>query len=184
MPAATTHDAAATAAPAGTPVGGSRLLQGVRTLRARTQAFEASELVIQAIERVVDDEPAYGDLDDPALLAFRGRVLHLGARAMEAEIGVAATASAGYRGLEIFLREQLGAAEAAATLRMLTTSERSSRRGRRSLALDELSSLLDDDELVAARAVASWPEARAELESSVPGREFLGRMTAVLRPAG
>ncbi|MDH3678634.1 MAG: PEP-utilizing enzyme [Acidimicrobiia bacterium] len=173
------------AAPDRTPTGGSRLLQGARTLRSRGRAFRVSELVIQAIDGVLDAEPDVADLSDGSLLAFRGRLLHLACRTMEAEVSVAATAAACYRSLEVFLREHIDPREATTVLQHLTTSDRATYRGRNALAVDELTARLKAaGDLGDKPTESSWPHGRKVLEESAAGREFLLQLDGALRRAG
>ena len=165
--------------------GGDGLLQGIRTLRARAHAYEESEVVIQAIDLVVDGEPQLEQLPHASLLALRRRVLHLACRTMDAEVSVAATASASYRSLEIFLREHLDPEDAQQALQRLTATERGALRGRRALALDALArQLASDPDLEPLRAIGSWPEARAALARSEAGRAFHARLRTALHRAG
>lgn len=60
------------------------------------------------------------DLDDRALLAYRRRLIDVGARAMTAELAVATAAAAAYRHLERFLAKYLSSADAAAATQQLT----------------------------------------------------------------
>ncbi len=173
------------AAPTRPPAGSTRLVQTGRVLRGRARAFRESELTIQAVANVLDAEPPLSDLNDFALLAFRRRLLHLAARAMEAELSIAATAAASYRGLEIFLRQHLDQADATTALQRLTSPDRVNHRGLRALSLNGLADRLrDDDDLAEARAADSWPEARARLEATKAGLEFLADFERALRRAG
>jgi phosphohistidine swiveling domain-containing protein len=172
-------------APTAPPDGRTRVTQGVRTLRARARAYRDSERAIQAVRLVLDGEPDHRGLDTADLLAMRSRILHLGALVMEAEVGVAATASASYRSLELFLREHLPVDEATVALQRLTVNERAEHRGRRALDLDRLAARLETDtELVDARDAASWERLHDALDATPSGRRFLDELRSALRRGG
>jgi len=172
----------ATASPGG---GGSSLLRSVRTLRARTQAFEESEVIIQAIDRVLDGEPSLAELSNEALLALRNRILYLGSRAAATEINVAATASSSYRSLEVFLRAHLDPEEALDALQRMTASDRDTLRGYRALGVSTLArELATSADLAPARACERWEDASEVLRSSPSGHDFLARLDAALKRAG
>jgi pyruvate,water dikinase len=164
---------------------GTGLGHGLRTLRARRRAFQTSEAAIQAIEEVVAGEPDLTELDDPALLALRARVVHLAGIAAAAEVAVAAVAAASYRGLERFLRAHLGDADGIAAVQALTATDRAGHRGRRALSLGPLGAeLASAPELAAARECDTWDDARRALDSTTAGQEFAGRFECALRRAG
>lgn len=162
------------------------MLHSVRTLRARAQSFEESELIIQAVERVLDAEPeAYSNLDGAALLALRSRLLLLGVRAMASEVSVSATAGASYRSLELFFHAHLEPEDAARTLQDITASDRDELQGYRALAIRDLAlELASNPDLAAARDLPSWDSARDALRSSAAGRDYLVRFETALRRAG
>jgi len=88
----------------------------LRVLSTRRRAGFDAEVVIVAAARLAAEGGASVDalssLDDRALLARHLRVLDLAARAMAAELGVAADAAATYRRLELSLSRRVGPEEA------------------------------------------------------------------------
>jgi pyruvate,water dikinase len=77
-------------------------------------------VVLDAVARLTADPAALTDLDDHDLLAYRRRLLDLGARAMTVELAVAAAAVAAYRRLELTIARHLGAAAGAAYAQRVT----------------------------------------------------------------
>ncbi len=107
---------------AAAPGGGRRhnrwrsAVHDTRVMATRRRASFDGELVIRAAEHLAREHAATADtldaLTDAALLARHLRVLDLAARAMAAELGVAADAAASYRRLELHLARWLGLEEA------------------------------------------------------------------------
>lgn len=104
------------AAPASPPArqGRMRLLRrDLRAAAARRQARFQGDVVIEAVAGIREDFPDLAGLTDDQLLTLRFRLLHLGVRAMTAELGVAASAVAAYGRLEQVLGRHLPPDEAA-----------------------------------------------------------------------
>jgi phosphohistidine swiveling domain-containing protein/membrane-associated phospholipid phosphatase len=141
--------------------GSAGLRQSVRTLRARTAAAQEAEIVVATVDRVLAGEPDLAPIGDGALLALDARVRHLGARAMAAEVAIAAMAAASYRGVEALLARHLahdGGASATEIAQRIT-----GRRGAgRSAIADAVRDLVDevraDPELAARVASAGSPD--------------------------
>jgi pyruvate,water dikinase len=95
------------------------MLAGAREIGARRRFRFEAEASIDAIQRLVADPPDCGTASASDLLAYRHRVLDLAARVMAAEVAVAASAAAAYRGVELFLEPHVGA-EAAGLAQQLT----------------------------------------------------------------
>lgn len=96
-------------------------VRDLRVFRAHQRAITEAETVLVAVAELDQVVPVLADLDDQALLSYRLRLLDLGARAMAAELAVAAAAAATYRGLERFLIRYLGDEEAIGAAQELTT---------------------------------------------------------------
>ncbi|GIH96326.1 PEP/pyruvate-binding domain-containing protein [Planobispora siamensis] len=95
-------------------------LQDLRVFASRRRALIEAATVLVAVDDLAGPGLELGDLDDRALLAYRLRLLDLGARAMSAEFAAAASAVAAYRQLEVILTRYLGEAEAAGAAQLLT----------------------------------------------------------------
>ncbi len=164
---------------------GAGVVQTARTLRQRGVAYRQAEVVLQAIERILDLEPDLTIASDVALLAFRARLIHMAGRAMEVEVSVASTASAGYRSLEIFLRRHLEPDDARLAVQRLTIDHTSANRGSRALDIDALGSMLGTSPAFpSVRELERWGEARATLERSRDGRALVDTFLRALRRAG
>jgi phosphohistidine swiveling domain-containing protein/membrane-associated phospholipid phosphatase len=121
--------------------------QGVRTLRARATAALESETVVVTIERVLTLEPDITGLADGELLALAGRIRHLAARAMAAEVAIAAMAAAGYRGVEALLARHLDPrGESAMAIAQRITGAQGAGRSAITLALGDVVAAARQDE--------------------------------------
>jgi pyruvate,water dikinase len=89
------------------------LRHGLRVEAARRHALHEARVTAAAAERLASDGPHIAGLRDAALLGLRRRIVDLGQRAMAAEIGVSAAATAAYERLESFVGAHLPPAEAA-----------------------------------------------------------------------
>ena len=158
--------------------------QGVRVLRARRSAVEESEVVIQAVNNLMEDEPGLVRMSDAELFAYWNRLMHLGQRVASAEVAVAAMASAAHRSVEVFLERHMSVAEAASSARALTSIEGAERRSRIALALDDVTRRIRDDAELRAMAVEDWETTRDALEATVPGRRVILDFMEALRRAG
>jgi pyruvate,water dikinase len=96
-------------------------LRDLRVFMARQRAITEAETVLVAVDELARVAPVVPDLDDHALLHYRFRLLDLGARAMAAELAVAAAAAAAYRRLEHFLARFLTEHESVLAAQNLTT---------------------------------------------------------------
>jgi phosphohistidine swiveling domain-containing protein len=88
--------------------------QSVRLLRARHAAAQEAAIVVRITELLLDNEPDMSEIRDDELPAFTARVRDVAARAMAAEVTVAALAAAAYQAVEALLGRHVGADEAAA----------------------------------------------------------------------
>ena len=159
--------------------------QGLRTLRARQAAAQESEVVILAVDHLLDTEIDLPVRDDEDLLAYRARLLHLATRVVSAEVAIAAMATASYRSIEVFLAAQLGDAEASRAAQLMTAGSGGSRRALIALAMSELAEASHvTPEMEEATAHDDWDEARAALEAIPAGRGFLADYHAALERAG
>ncbi|MGY1726329.1 PEP/pyruvate-binding domain-containing protein [Geodermatophilus sp. SYSU D01062] len=92
----------------------------LRAGTARRRAAVEAGVVLGAAEEALADPPALEDLDDGALLAYRRRLVDLGARATTVELAVASAAVAAYGELEARLAGHLGEQAAAAWAQRVT----------------------------------------------------------------
>ncbi|MGY1792402.1 PEP/pyruvate-binding domain-containing protein [Geodermatophilus sp. SYSU D00525] len=92
----------------------------LRAGTARRRAAVEAGVVLGAADAVLADPPALADLDAAGLLAYRRRLVDLGARATTVELAVASAAVAAYRELEARLAGHLGEESAAAWAQRVT----------------------------------------------------------------
>lgn len=95
-------------------------IRDVRTLLVRRKVIRQAEIVIRAVTDLRDQPVDLRSYDDEQLLAYLRRLVDFGARALTAELGVAAAAAAGYRRLELILAGHLGGVEAMAATQRVT----------------------------------------------------------------
>ena len=88
---------------------------------ARRRATAEAGVVLAAADAVLADRPEPTGLADDDLLAYRRRLIDLGARGMTVELAVASAAVAAYRSLEATLAGHLGEQAAAAVAQRVTT---------------------------------------------------------------
>jgi phosphohistidine swiveling domain-containing protein len=98
-----------------------RARHDLRVERARRRSLQDARVCVLAAAQLAADAPPVGELDHESLLGWRRRLIDLGLRAMTAEVGVAAAATAAYDRLETFLASHLPADEASRRARGLTT---------------------------------------------------------------
>jgi phosphohistidine swiveling domain-containing protein len=98
-----------------------RARHDLRVERSRRRSLHDTRICVLAAAQLAADAPSVADLDHEALLGWRRRTLDLGLRAMAAEVGVAAAATAAYDRLETFLASHLPSDEAGRWARRLTT---------------------------------------------------------------
>lgn len=158
--------------------------QGVRVLRARRSAVEESEVVIQAVNNLMEDEPGLVRMSDEELFAYWNRLMHLGQRVAAAEVAVAAMASAAHRSVEVFLERHMSATKAAAEARALTSIEGAERRSRIALALDDITTRIRNNNELAQLVAEDWETTRDAFEDTVPGRRIVLDFMEALRRAG
>ncbi|MGI9624421.1 MAG: PEP/pyruvate-binding domain-containing protein, partial [Acidimicrobiales bacterium] len=158
--------------------------QGLRVLRARRGAVEESEVVIQAVDNLMQDEPELARQSDAELLAYWNRLLHLAQRVVASEVAIAAMASAAYRSVEVFLAKHMSESEAAAAAQELTTMDGAERRSRIALALDDITARLRSDDELRDAASEDWDHTRANLEQTPAGRRLIADFFDALRRAG
>ena len=164
--------------------GGSKALQSVKVLRARRQAAEDSEVVIQAVNNVLELEPELSTFDDEDLFAYWNRMLHLAQRVVAVEIAVAAMASAAYRSVEIFLSRYMDSADAAQAVQRLTATSSEDRRSRIALALDPVIGAITADSKLREAVHEDWESSREAFCSSEAGADALDAFFASMRRAG
>lgn len=97
------------------------LWQDLRVITARRRAVHEAETVVVAASEIVAARPDLSRLGAAGLLGYRDRLIDLGARAMAAELGVAAGAVASYARLEHMLGRHLDAAAARHWAQQVTT---------------------------------------------------------------
>lgn len=131
-----------------------------------------------AVAQVVAAAPPPDRLETPALLGYRARLLDLAARAVRAEVAVAAAAVTGYHQLETTLARPLGPEAAAGWAQELTARAGADVVRRRQDRLPEvpadLRDVLQDD----------WSTARDRLAVSCAGRGLLARFHRAWAQAG
>lgn len=130
----------------------------LRALRARRRARVDAEIGISAVAQTLDRRPGLEEAGDDELLAFRRRLIDLGARVMAAELGVAAAAVAAHSRLETHLIRYLDEAEGRSWALELTTLDDVGLIGR---ARGSAEALAAHPEAMAAR---SWTDAIQLLE--------------------
>lgn len=81
---------------------------GVREINARRRFRFEAEASIDTIQRLLMDPPDCDAATPAQLLAYRHRTLDLADRVIAAEVAVAASAAAAYRGVELFLEPHVG----------------------------------------------------------------------------
>jgi pyruvate,water dikinase len=95
------------------------VIAGFREITARRRFRFEAHASIGTIEHLLIAPPDCAIATDSQLLAYRHRALDLAGRVMAAEIAVAASAAAAYRGVELFLEPHVGD-EAARLAQQLT----------------------------------------------------------------
>jgi hypothetical protein len=89
-------------------------------LRLRRRLPGDNEVFLQAAELALGLQPDLRSAPTAALVSYRRRVRELAHRGVSIEVGVAASAAANYRGLEVVLERWLGPQEAALAAQRLT----------------------------------------------------------------
>ncbi|MCZ2812052.1 PEP-utilizing enzyme [Modestobacter sp. VKM Ac-2979] len=93
----------------------------LRAAAARRAAAAEAAVVVAAVDAALAAPPDLDALDAAAVLAYRQRLLHLGARTMTTEFAVASAAVAAYQELERTLAGHLGEELAAGAAQRVTT---------------------------------------------------------------
>ncbi len=99
----------------------------LRAASERRHAVTEAGIVLAATDAVLSDAPDLLAQDTPAVLAYRRRLLDLGARGMTVELAVASAAVGAYRELERTLAGHLGEKDAAAVAQRVTVGAGSRR---------------------------------------------------------
>lgn len=172
-------------APAPGPVTRLRAVPAVlRAVQLRRRLRTEAEVLIQAVEQVIELGIDPAGLDDAHLLAYWRRVAELATRVVSAQVGVAAAAAASYRALELFLEQYLGD-DAAGTAQRLTAGGVDPCGVRTSLDVcDLVAGALDVPTLREALVARDGEEVRERLLASAEGRAFLSRFRELLGEAG
>jgi phosphohistidine swiveling domain-containing protein len=92
----------------------------LRGSAARRRALAEAAVVLAATDAALADVPDVAGLQDAELLAYRQRLIDLGARGMTVELAVASAAVGAYRELERTLAGHLGVEAAAAAAQRVT----------------------------------------------------------------
>lgn len=109
--------------PSGAPRRHTSAAQFARVMRRRRAAVVESEIIVQAVDRLIeDDRRRHDDLTDA--LAHWERVQDLGARGTAAEMAVAALATAAHDGVEHTLARSVGSDRARELAQRVTTRRR------------------------------------------------------------
>ena len=82
--------------------------QDARAQTTRRTVIEQADVVVRATDVLLSKRPGLAQLSESEILSYIGRVIDLGARGLAAELGVAATAAASYRRLEVLIEPHLG----------------------------------------------------------------------------
>lgn len=93
----------------------------LRSASARRRATAEAAVVLAATELLLADPPAVPAMTTPDLLAYRRRLIDLGARSTTVELAVASAAVGAYAELEATLAGHLGEQDAAATAQRVTS---------------------------------------------------------------
>lgn len=97
------------------------ILHDLRVLATRRRVVQDADAAVHATDLVLGDAPDLTDVDTPALLAYRARLLDLAARSMADELAVAALAVSVFARLEAVLTPHLGREAAAAAAERVTS---------------------------------------------------------------
>ena len=157
----------------------------VRALSMRRYLASEADVIIAAVEEVMARRLDPETLNDAHLLAYWRRIRVLAERVVATQVGVAASAAAAYRGVEMFLEPHCGDESASLTQR-LTAGGIEACGLRTSLDVcDLVQTGLDDTKVREALALIDDPERMRELlENSESGRAFLNAFRARLDHAG
>lgn len=162
------------------------MFSGVREIGQRRRLHLDAETSIGIVETLLAEASDLQTLDDTQILSYRHRLLDLADRVVTAEVAVAASAAAAYRGVELFLEPHVGD-EAAPLAQQLTAGGIDTCSAQVAIHTCDLAEeALGDAELAAALARGGYrPEAtRAALSSTERGRELVADLEAELARSG
>ncbi|TDI54822.1 MAG: hypothetical protein E2O96_07005 [Acidobacteria bacterium] len=162
------------------------MFTGFREINARRSFRFEAYVSIDATERLLDSPPDCDVVTTEQLLAYRHRVLDLAGRLMSAEIAVAASAAAAYRGVELFLEPHLGE-EASGLAQQLTAGGIDVCGAQVALHTCLLAeqALADEDLARSIEALTAHdPAVLATLEESQSGAELLASIEGELERSG
>jgi rifampicin phosphotransferase len=157
-----------------------RLSHDLRVVRMRGRSVLEGDVVVAAVEEVVQAARPLAPLATSELMAYRCRLLDLGGRAVRAEVAVAAAAVTAYRQLELALARALGTEAAARWAQELTARAGADAVRRRRDRLPHVPPELLDDLL----ADGDWRAARRRLATTGSGRDLLHRFDEAWARAG
>ena len=157
----------------------------VRALSMRRYLASEANVIIDAVEEIMERRLDTAALNDAHLLAYWRRIHVLAERVVATQVAVAASAAAAYRGLEMFLEPHCGD-ESASLTQQLTAGGIEACGLRTSLDVCDLvqTGLGDADVREALDSIDDPDQMRILLEGSVAGREFLAAFRARLDHAG
>lgn len=157
----------------------------VRALAMRRHLASEADVVIGAVEEIMERRLDPTAENDAHLLAYWRRIRVLAERVVATQVAVAASAAAAYRGLEMFLEPHCGDESASLTQR-LTAGSIEACGLRTSLDVcDLVQDGLSNEEVRGALGSVDDPDRmRSLLESSDAGRTFLTAFRARLDHAG
>ena len=150
----------------------------VAVLRVRHRSSREAEIVIAAVRSVVDGEVHDGP-SPASLLSSRRRLLDLSARAMAAEVGVAASAVAAYRRLESWLARRFPRRDAESWAQRLTAHHGANRWWEQ--LTDSVIPFLEGEALA---NTPGWAEAEERLLATTGGRRVCDQLRVAARRAG
>jgi rifampicin phosphotransferase len=104
------------------PKRGSNLVHDARVLLTRRRTIEDADTIGHVCDAVLDAHVVLQDATDRELLAYRGRLLDQGVRAMADELAVAAIAVSAFAQLQSMLAAHLGSASGVAAQKLTTTA--------------------------------------------------------------
>jgi len=157
----------------------------VRALSMRRHLSSEANVIIAAVEEIMERRLDPSSLNDAHLLAYWRRILALAERVVATQVAVAASAAAAYRGLEMFLEPHCGD-ESAFLTQQLTAGGIEACGLRTSLDVCDLvqTGLGDADVRHALDSIEDPDQMRELLEASEAGRKFLAAFRARLDHAG
>lgn len=98
----------------------AHIQQDARALSARHRVVDEAEVVVGATAHLREHRSDLTEMSNVELVSYAQRLVDLASRGLAAELGVAATAAAGYQRVEQMLAKHLGSEEAAHETQLLT----------------------------------------------------------------